>query len=98
MMMATTDQAGGGKQQTEGAKTAQAPAAHVRQGNLEAAIWRNQGENGAFYTVSFSRKFQVEGEWRESSSFRERDVNNLAKLAFDTHTKIQDLKEADREG
>ncbi|MEM7015327.1 MAG: hypothetical protein AAF585_28040 [Verrucomicrobiota bacterium] len=73
-----------------------APVAHLRQGNLEAAIWSNSGTKGNFYSATFSRKYQAPGEngqmeWKQTNSFRARDLPNLAKLANDTHTRVQEL-------
>ena len=74
----------------------QPPVEHVRQGNLEAAIWANTTERGTFYSATFVRKYQVEEggkqEWRQTSSFNERDLPALSKLMNDTHTRIQELK------
>ena len=77
---------------------AQPPVDHVRQGNLEAAIWANVTDRGTFYSATFVRKYQVDGEsggkpeWRQTSSFNERDLPALSKLMNDTHTRIQELK------
>ena len=70
------------------------PVDHLRQGNLEAAIWANTTEKGTFYSATFVRKYQVEDEWKQSSSFNERDLPGLAKLMNDTHSRIQELRGA----
>jgi hypothetical protein len=41
-----------------------------RDGNLEATIWKNPGENGAFYSVTFSRTWKDEaGSDHDSDSY-----------------------------
>lgn len=77
-------------------KKTEAPVGHLRQGNLEAAIWQNSGSKGKFHSATFSRKFQAPGEngqmeWKQTNSFRARDLPSLAKLANDTHTRIQEM-------
>ena len=79
-------------------KKTEAPVAHLRQGNLEAAIWSNTGTKGKFYSATFSRKFQSPGkdgqmEWKQTNSFHARDLPALGKLANDTHSRIQQLSQ-----
>lgn len=35
-----------------------APVHKVRMGLIEANIWRNEGKNGPYHTVSFERRFR----------------------------------------
>ena len=59
------------------------PIQELREGAVKAAVWRRSGRNGVYYQASFARLFRdaTTGEWRESGSFGERDLENLAKVA-----------------
>ncbi|MDE2806544.1 MAG: hypothetical protein OXN18_15485 [Gemmatimonadota bacterium] len=74
------------------------PAADIRIGPVRAAIWDNQTQDGQpFHTVTFSRLYKNDdGEWRDTPSFRTRDLLPLAKLADRAHSKILQLKEEAR--
>ena len=61
------------------------PAHQIRVGSLKAAIWENQTENGTRHQVTFSRSYQVDGEWKTSTSFGLQDLavlQQVASLAF----------------
>ena len=72
------------------------PEQSLRYGGVEAAIWRNKGENGDFLNTTFTRHFRQEDEWKQTDSFREQDLPTLSKIAADAHTVIQEIKTADR--
>ena len=81
----------------------QTPIEHIKQGRLEASIWENQGNQGqVFYSATFSRSYVVDRnaekpEFKNTSSFNERDLPALSKLANDTHTRIQELEQEQRQ-
>ena len=51
-------------------KTNTKPIETLRDGAIKASIWKNQGENGAFYSVRVTRTFTDEqGNYRDSDSF-----------------------------
>jgi hypothetical protein len=71
------------------------PKDTVRHGNVEIAIWENQGSGGTFYTTSapkLSYKDQQSGEWKEGSSFGRHDLLDLAEAAREAASKIRDLQ------
>ncbi len=70
------------------------PVHKLRYGGVEAAIWKNlrEGMSGEFFSVTLSKRFKHEEEWKESKSFDERDLPTLAKAANDAHTWIQGAK------
>lgn len=80
------------------------PAETLREGPLKAAIWRNEGENGAYHSVSLARTYKdKDGELRDTSSFRAKDMLGLSELARRAHHHTHDLdreafKERRREG
>ena len=70
------------------------PAAKIRDGSIEAAIWANakkQGE-GVRYSVTYTRSYKTEDGWKESNAFSEIDSLRLARLITKSLNKIDDLK------
>jgi len=59
----------------------QKPTAHVRIGNVEAAIWKNETESGMRYNLKFKRHYKDGDAWKSSESFRRDDLLVLAKVA-----------------
>ena len=54
------------------------PALTLRFGNLNAAIWKNQGEQGEFYNATLSRTYRnADGQVRDASSFSLDDLEAL---------------------
>lgn len=72
------------------------PEQSLRYGGVEAAIWRNQGENGDFLNTTFTRHFRQGEDWKQTDSFREQDLPSLSKIAADAHSAIQQIKGAER--
>jgi hypothetical protein len=65
---------------------------------VSAAIWRNENNGKAFYSVTFERSYKDDaGKWHTSSSFNSNDLLLLAKVADQAHTKIQELRANDRQ-
>ena len=66
--------------------TTNRPVHTVRIGSIKAAVWENQTDDGPRHAVTFSRGYQVEEGWKDTGSFRPRDLPVLMKvadLAFD---------------
>ena len=58
------------------------PATAFRSGSVNAAIWENTGEKGAFFSVTFSRPYKdAQGNWTVSSSYGLNDLDTLSSLA-----------------
>ena len=58
------------------------PATAFRSGNVNAAIWENTGEQGAFFSVTFSRPYRdALGNWKTSASYGLNDLDSLSSLA-----------------
>jgi hypothetical protein len=89
---------------TAGASSpAKTPPVHtIRYRNLKASIWKNDGQNGAFYSVTLGRSYQDDQNvWHDVTSFNSGDLPLLAKLANDCHSWIEwqtrrDAEEAKR--
>jgi hypothetical protein len=73
------------------------PIEEVRIGAIKAAIWKNEGENGARFNVTFQRLYRTEEwAWQSTNSFGASDLLLLAKLADATHTRVMQLVEEQR--
>ena len=82
--------------QNDGASaTTGRPVENIRHGNVEIAIWRNNGEKGTFYSASTPAIRYKEGEeWKDGSSFGRHDLLDLAEAAREAATKIRDLQKS----
>ena len=70
----------------------QRPVDTLREGPLQAAIWRNESENGAYHAVTLSRTYKdKEGNLQNTSNFRPKDMLGLAELSRQAHHRAQDL-------
>lgn len=66
------------------------PAHTIRYRNIRASIWKNEGQSGSFYSVTFDRSYQdEENNWKNVTSFNAGDLPLLAKLANDCHSWIE---------
>lgn len=68
------------------------PEFSVRHGNVEIAVWRNDGTNGEFLSASTPtiRYKDAAGQWQEGSSFGRHDLLDLAEAAREAAIKIRD--------
>jgi hypothetical protein len=73
------------------------PAHKIRSGTLEVTIWKNDGSNGAWYSVTPRRSYKQGEEWKESDSFGFDDLLTLAKLFDLAHSWIMTALQADRQ-
>ena len=70
------------------------PVDTAKVGNIEIAIWRNQGANGGFHTASapsLRYKDEKSGEWKEGTSYGAIDLLALAEAAREASMKIREL-------
>lgn len=73
------------------------PVEAIRFGTLSASIWRNQGKDGAWYSVSFQRSYKDnDGDWNYSDTFNLHDLCELSLLAQRAFGAIQSLTAKDR--
>lgn len=69
------------------------PEIELHDGSIRAASWREDGEYGPYYNTKITRRYRNdEGEIRETSSLRERDLLTAANLAQETHRTIRERK------
>lgn len=68
------------------------PEETLREGSLKAAIWRNEGEHGAYHSVTVARTYKDrEGNLQDTQSFRAKDMLGLSELARRAHHSTHDL-------
>lgn len=79
------------------ADAAKKPVQTVRIYPVEAAIWKNESEKGAFYSVTFSRTYKDANGYHSSDSFSGSDLLLLAKVADLAHTVCEDLRTIDKQ-
>ena len=74
------------------------PVEEVRIGSIKAAIWRNEGESGPRFNVTFQRLYRTEdGKWQSTAGFNRDDLLVLMKVADATHTRVMQLLSEKRE-
>ena len=62
------------------------PIHEIRMGRIKAAIWENEGENGARYNVTITRLYKNgNDEWKDSGSFGRDDLPLVEKVCHMTH-------------
>ena len=64
------------------------PVHEVRLGKVKAAIWRNETDLGARYSVTITRIYKTESGWESSSSFGRDELPLVAKVADMAHSWI----------
>lgn len=76
------------------------PADTLRDGNLKASIWENQGDKGPFYTTTFSKTYEdKDGKLRDTNGFNKGDLLRIAELARSSYSRTHQLqREAARDG
>jgi len=57
------------------------PVETFRRGNIEAAVWKNNGEKGVYYNVTFNRTYREGDEVKNSPSFGQHDLLRVARVA-----------------
>ena len=68
------------------------PVESLQEGPLKAAIWRNEGEKGAYHSVTLARIYKDRnGELRNTNSFRAKDMLGLSELSRRAHHHTNDL-------
>lgn len=73
------------------------PADTLRDGNLKASIWRNEGADGSFYATTFSRSYKDrDGAYHEGQSFVGADLLRLSELARSAYARTKDLRREDK--
>jgi hypothetical protein len=77
---------------TDSAPSANRPVDKVRIGSVNASIWRNSGEKGDFYSVTFEHSYKDGQEWKTANSYGQGDLLELVKAADKAHDRILELQ------
>lgn len=73
-----------------------APVAKFSDGEVAAAIWRNVGENGSFYTVDFTRSYKdTDGKYQTARNFSGTQILRHMRLASKAYDTIELLRAED---
>jgi hypothetical protein len=76
------------------ATTNNKPALTLTDGSLKAAIWRNEKEDGTFYSVTFSRSYKTaNGNYADANSYSGSELLRLSKLADRAYAEVGALRE-----
>ena len=92
--MAHTQSADQGEAQQPSARR---PEFTARVGNVEVAVWKNQGQNGEFYTASpptIRYKDDKDGQWKDGTSYGPIDLLALAEAAREASAKIRERSQS----
>lgn len=77
-------------------ETKQRPIETLRDGNIKAAIWKNESDNGTFYAITFSRTYKDGDDYKDTESFSGSQLLRLARLAGKAYDRTNKLRAADR--
>ncbi len=67
------------------------PAHKIRgAGGLTVTIWKNDGDNGPFYTVNAARSYKQGDEWKETTSLHSQDLLELAEMLREARAWIRE--------
>lgn len=69
------------------------PAATLSDYPYKATIWRNEGEKGPFFNVTFTKTFRDDnGDYRDTNSISSDDLLRVSELARGAHHKVNELR------
>lgn len=78
-------------------KTKQRPVETLRDGAIKAAIWKNESEKGAFFSVTFARTYKdKDDDLQDTDSFSGSQLLRLARLADKAYERAAKLAQAER--
>lgn len=74
------------------------PEFTIRDGSVKATTWRNAGENGEYFTTSFSRTYRDEksGDLRDANAFSGADLLKVSALAQEAYQQMRALRQQER--
>ncbi|MEO1476656.1 MAG: hypothetical protein AAFS13_09775 [Pseudomonadota bacterium] len=78
--------------------TTNKPITTLRDGSIKAAIWRNEGEKGPWYSVTITRIYtdDASGKVQETNSFSNGELLKVAHLATRAYDAVARLKDQDK--
>lgn len=73
------------------------PEQTLRDGHIKATIWRNESDNGAYFSTTLSRSYQdKDGGWHDTHSLSGTELLRAAKLLEESYSRCRDLQREDR--
>lgn len=73
------------------------PIQTLRDGAISASIWKNEGSNGAFYSVTFGRTYTDDAEKPQTAdSFSSSDILKVQRIAGKAYDRINELRQSDK--
>ncbi|MDH5721909.1 MAG: hypothetical protein OEY94_01125 [Alphaproteobacteria bacterium] len=73
--------------------TSKTPQETLRDANLKASIWRNESEQGSYFTTTLARTYKDEqGNYRDTNSFGQNDLLRLAELSRSAYNRVNEIK------
>lgn len=65
---------------------------NVTDGNIKAAIWRNETEKGVMHNTKLTRSYQdSDGNWQEANSFPSKDLLRVAEVARKAYDRASEM-------
>ena len=69
------------------------PLDTIRDGNLKASIWRNEGDKGPYFATTFTRTYKdKDGNLRDTNRFIDSDQLKIAELARKSYERTTELR------
>ena len=69
------------------------PVQQIRIGRVRAAIWRNNTEDGAKYSVVLTKLYRIANRWLDTGHFGRDDLALVSEVAHLAHAWIFEQKE-----
>lgn len=78
--------------------TTSKPINTFRDGSLKVTLWRNDRDNGEFYSIRLSRTWKDErGQYHDSDRFTGTELLRIARLANIAYDALLTLRSSDRD-
>jgi len=70
------------------------PSAVIRDTNIKATIWENQGEKGAYFTTTLAKTYRDQnGDLQDTSVFTNNDLLKVSELAKEARVRTRELQQ-----
>lgn len=70
------------------------PASVLKDGNLKASIWENNGQKGIYYTTTFAKVYEDKnGKLRDTNVFNNSDLLKVSELARQAYGRTNELRQ-----
>ncbi len=70
------------------------PASVLKDGNLKASIWENEGQKGTYFTTTFAKVYEDKnGKIRDTNVFNNSDLLKVSELARQAYGRTNELRQ-----